>query len=160
MLRALGNLAIVGTASLLTLASAHGASEVSHHWSYGGATGPTQWGALEKDYGACALGHTQSPIDIQDATAKKAELPPIQFDYESSVLKIINNGHTIQVNYAPGSFVTVGEKRFELVQFHFHRPSEEKLNGRSSDMVAHLVHKDANGKLAVVAVLLAKGDAK
>jgi carbonic anhydrase len=54
----------------------------------------------------------------------------------------------------------VGGKRFDLLQFHFHRPSEERINGRQFDMVAHLVHKDAEGKLAVVAVLLDRGSAQ
>ena len=99
----------------------------------------------------------QSPIDIRDSVAKKGDLPAIVFDYKPSPLRIVDNGHTIQVNFAPGSFITVQGKRYELVQFHFHKPSEEKINGKSADMVAHLVHKDADGKIAVVAVLLKTG---
>ena len=99
----------------------------------------------------------QSPIDIRDGVAKKGALPVIAFDYKPSPLTIIDNGHTVQVDYAPGSFITVQGKRYELVQFHFHKPSEEKINGKSADMVAHLVHKDADGNLAVVAVLLKTG---
>ena len=105
------------------------------------------------------MGKTQSPIDIRDSVAKKTDLPVINFDYRPSTLKIIDNGHTIQINYGPGSFITVGSKQYELVQFHFHKPSEEQVNGKRFDMVAHLVHKDRDGKLAVVAVLLATGAA-
>ena len=72
---------------------------------------------------------------------------------------MIDNGHTIQVNYAPGSSIDVGGARYELVQFHFHKPSEEKIDGKAHAMVAHLVHKSGDGKLAVVAVLLDKGGA-
>ena len=50
-----------------------------------------------------------------------------------------------------------GGARYELLQFHFHTPSEERINGRSFDMVVHLVHKSAQGRLAVVAVLLSAG---
>ena len=132
-------------------------AEGEHHWSYGGETGPAHWAAIESDFGACGIGKTQSPIDIRDSVAKKAALPEIVFDYKPSPLKIIDNGHTIQVDYAPGSFITVQDKRYELVQFHFHKPSEEKINGKSADMVAHLVHKSADGNLAVVAVLLKAG---
>ena len=128
------------------------ARPVEHHWSYDGDEGPTHWGDLKPDYSVCKLGQRQSPIDIRDA--KKASLPPIQFNYKPSPLKIINNGHTIQINYAPGSFITVGEKRYELRQFHFHHPSEEHVNGKAYDMVVHLVHADSEGQLAVVAVLL------
>jgi carbonic anhydrase len=127
------------------------------HWSYGGHTGPAQWAALDHGFAACKLGHVQSPIDIRGATP--ADLPPIVFDYRPSPLKVIDNGHTIQVNYGAGSSITVGGTRYELIQFHFHRPSEEKIQGKAHPMVAHLVHKSAEGKLAVVAVLLDKGGA-
>jgi len=86
-------------------------------------------------------------------------LPAIKFDYKPSPLKVIDNGHTIQVNYAPGSSIDVGGARYELVQFHFHHPSEEKIDGKAHSMVVHLVHKSAEGKLAVVAVLLDPGGA-
>ena len=152
-MRSLGLLAF--SVSILAAPRLH--AEGEHHWSYSGDTGPAHWAAVEADYGACGLGKLQSPIDIRDSVATKGALPAIAFDYKPSALKIIDNGHTIQVNYAPGSFITVQGKRYELVQFHFHKPSEEKINGKSADMVAHLVHKDADGNLAVVAVLLKSG---
>jgi carbonic anhydrase len=129
----------------------------SAHWTYSGHGGPAEWGALGPEFATCKLGKHQSPIDIHDA--QPADLPPIKFDYKASPLKVIDNGHTIQVNYAPGSSIDVGGARYELVQFHFHKPSEEKIDGKSHAMVAHLVHKRADGKLAVVAVLLDAGGA-
>jgi carbonic anhydrase len=125
------------------------------HWSYGGKEGPKYWGQLDPAYATCASGHAQSPIDIKQA--KLAELPPLKFDYKSVPLNIINNGHTIQVNYAPGSTLTVGDKTYTLKQFHFHHPSEEHINGRGFELVAHLVHDDGSGHLAVVAVLFNTG---
>jgi carbonic anhydrase len=127
------------------------------HWTYSGHGGPAEWGALSPEFASCKLGRNQSPIDIRGA--KAADLPTIKFDYKPSPLKVIDNGHTIQVNYAPGSFIEVGGMRYELVQFHFHKPSEEKIDGKSHAMVAHFVHKSPEGKLAVVAVLLDKGGA-
>ena len=146
---------LVVTGSILASPPLH--AEGEHHWSYSGDTGPAQWAALESDYGACGVGKMQSPIDIRDSVARKGTLPAIAFDYKPSPLKIVDNGHTIQVDYAPGSFITVQGRRYELIQFHFHKPSEEKINGRNADMVAHLVHKNADGSLAVVAVLLKAG---
>jgi carbonic anhydrase len=102
-------------------------------------------------------GAATSPIDIRHA--EKASLPPIEFAYHAAPLKIVDNGHTVIVNYASGSAITVGGHVYELRQFHFHHPSEGKINGRSSDMVVQLVHADEDGKLAVVAVLLKKGTA-
>jgi len=125
------------------------------HWSYRGADGPDHWGELDKTFGTCQTGHQQSPIDIRGA--RSADLPPIQFDYRRTPLHVVNNGHTVQVNYAPGSFITVGDKRYQLTQFHFHHPSEERINGKGFEMVAHLVHATPDGALAVVAVLLGTG---
>jgi carbonic anhydrase len=127
------------------------------HWSYGGSDGPDHWGGLDKAFSTCQLGHHQSPIDIR--ASKPADLPPIQFAYQRTPLHIINNGHTIQINYAPGSFITVGNKRYQLTQFHFHHPSEERINGKGFEMVVHLVHRAPDGALAVVAVLLDAGAA-
>jgi carbonic anhydrase len=135
------------------------AAEEGAHWSYSGATGPEQWAGLEHEYSGCALGHAQSPIDISDAVVHRETLPAITFAYRPSPLRIIDNGHTIQVNYAPGSYIEVGGRRYELVQFHFHKPSEEQIDEKNYDMVAHLVHKDSDGRLAVVAVLLEQGRA-
>ena len=142
-------------APALCIASIASADE--KHWTYSGEEGPAEWGSIKPEFSACKLGKFQSPIDIRGA--KPADLPAIKFDYKPSALRIIDNGHTIQVNYAPGSAIDVGGVRYELVQFHFHKPSEEKINGQAHAMVAHLVHKSADGKLAVVAVLLDKGGA-
>jgi carbonic anhydrase len=147
-------LAALVVASLGAHATAEGTAP---HWNYRGATGPGRWAQLGSEFGACRPGRAQSPIDIRQDTVQKAELPPIVFAYKRSPLKVIDNGHTIQVNYAPGNTIDIGGHRYELVQFHFHRPSEEKIDGKHYDMVAHLVHKDAEGRLAVVAVLLAPG---
>lgn len=131
------------------------------HWSYDGAEGPEHWGDLDPAYAACNAGHSQSPIDIRTAT--KAALPALRFEYKSAPLKyLINNGYTIRVNYhAPGSgdFLIVGDTRYQLTQFHFHRPSEEHIHGKPFDMVAHLMHESSDGKVAGVAVLLKAGAA-
>ncbi len=124
-------------------------------WSYEGETGPSHWGDLSPEFIACKDGKRQSPVNIIGAV--KADLEDITFDYSASQLKIINNGHTIQVNYDPGSSITVGGKTYELLQFHFHSPSEHTVDGKPYDMVAHLVHKSSDGQLAVVAVFMTKG---
>jgi carbonic anhydrase len=129
-------------------------------WSYEGADGPAHWGDLDPDYSACKLGKAQSPIDIR--TAQQADLPAIHFEYKSGPLVIINNGRTaVRVNYRPGNgnFLVVGDERYELTQFHFHRPSEEYLHGKRYAMVLHLVHTASNGKAAAVAVMVEPGEA-
>jgi carbonic anhydrase len=142
-----------------TKAPGHDATASAHaHWSYQGEAGPDAWGRMQPGFATCANGQRQSPIDIRGGI--RVDLEPVQFDYRASRFAVVDNGHTVQVNVeAGGNAITVMGRRFDLVQFHFHRPSEERLDGRQFDMVAHLVHKDADGKLAVVAVLLDRGSA-
>ena len=128
------------------------------HWDYLGEGGPETWGAMRPEFAACGNGTRQSPIDIREGL--RLDLEPIRFDYVPSAIRVIDNGHTVQVNVGSGSGIEVMGRRFELVQFHFHRPSEERVDGRRFDMVVHLVHKDPDGKLAVVAVLLNRGAAQ
>jgi carbonic anhydrase len=138
----------------LTIAPAFAAE--APHWSYGkDHGGPAQWSHLGPEYATCGVGKLQSPIDIRGA--RKADLPAIEFAYAPFGPTVVNNGHTIQVPVPPGSTITVGDHRYELQQLHFHTPSEEAVSGKHAPLVAHLVHKDADGKLAVVAVLFDVG---
>jgi carbonic anhydrase len=131
-------------------------------WEYEGATGAEHWSEQDQDYAVCNAGKEQSPIDIQHAV--RVGLPALRFEYKSGPLRyLVNNGHTIRVNYhdAPGSgnFFLVGGKRYQLTQFHFHRPSEERVDGKAYDMVVHLMHTASDGKVAGVAVFLTSGKA-
>ncbi len=137
-------------------AAAHEADHPAH-WAYDGNAGPNAWSTLKPEFAKCSSGTRQSPIDIQGGI--RVDLEPVQFDYKPSSFRVLDNGHTVQVNVAAGNSIEVNGRRFELVQFHFHRPSEERIDGRQFDMVAHLVHKDIDGRLAVVAVLLERGSA-
>ncbi|MBX9869517.1 MAG: carbonic anhydrase family protein [Burkholderiaceae bacterium] len=125
------------------------------HWSYEGDTGPLAWGKLHPSFAKCDSGERQSPIDIRDGI--KVELDPLNFEYKSLPFNVIDNGHTIQVNVADGNFINVSGRTYALVQMHFHKPAEERVNGKSFEMVAHLVHRDADGKLAIVAILMEMG---
>lgn len=127
------------------------------HWGYDGAGGPAQWGAMRPEFATCASGQRQSPIDLRDGI--RVQLDPVQFDYKPSGFRVIDTGHTVQVNVDGGNTIEVTGRRYELQQFHFHRPSEERIEGRVFDMSAHLVHQDPDGRLAVVAVLLEGGSA-
>jgi carbonic anhydrase len=127
-------------------------------WDYAGPRGSAHWSELDPAYAACD-GKEQSPVDIRNT--EKAALPALRFDYHSSSIQyVINNGHTIRVNYyAPGSgdFLIFEGMRYQLTQFHFHRPSEELVNGRPYDMVLHLMHETSGGKAAGVTVFLKAG---
>ena len=124
-------------------------------WAYAGDAAPQHWAELAPENRICGTGTRQSPIDIRETI--KVDLEKIQFDYRLGSFAVLDNGHTVQVTPAQGNSLTVMGRRFELTEFHFHRPSEERVNGRSYDMVMHLVHKDADGNQAIVAMLIERG---
>ena len=136
-------------------AAAPGAAQPPLHWSYEGEGGPESWGRLRPEFAKCGNGTRQSPIDIRGGIG--LDLEPIRFDYRATGFNVVDNGHTVQVNVGAENFIETMGRRYELVQLHFHRPSEERINGRRFDMSVHLVHKDDEGRLAVVAVPLERG---
>jgi carbonic anhydrase len=135
-------------------------AQTTAHWDYYGKTGPLGWGHLDPAYRLCSQGKEQSPIDIHGAHLNKS-LQPIEFHYMSASVELENTGNTVIVHVKPGSYIIANGVRYDLQQFHFHHPGEEAVNGKLTDMDAHLVHKSADGKLAVVAVRLSEsaGDA-
>jgi carbonic anhydrase len=143
------------TAALFTLSCAWAADHGAPHWEYTGKTGAEHWGDLQSDFATCKLGKEQSPIDIQ--TTQKAKLPAIGFAYTAGPAEVVNNGHTVQVNLKSGGTVQLESGSYQLLQFHFHTPSEEKINGKAYPLVAHFVHRNAAGQLAVVGVLFQEG---
>ncbi len=125
------------------------------HWNYEGEGGPENWGKLSADFKVCELGTQQTPIDLRDAV--RAEVGGVAPQFGEMPLTILDNGHTIQVNCAPGSGTSIAGDRYELLQFHFHHPSEHLLSGKSFDLELHFVHKNAAGNLAVVGVFFEPG---
>jgi carbonic anhydrase len=128
---------------------------ISNVWSYEGENGPAYWGKINPAWAKCGDGNRQSPIDIRDGM--KVELEQITFDYHPSSFNVTDNGKTVQVMVGGGNFITVNNRMYELIQFHFHRPSEERINGKGYEMVVHLVHKDGEGRIAMLALLLERG---
>ena len=126
-------------------------------WGYTGKEGPEHWAELSPAYALCGSGRNQSPVNLDQMI--EAELPPITFEYGGQVTEVVNNGHTIKANYAPGSAIKANGKTYELKQFHFHSPSENTIAGKSFPMEAHFVHAAKDGSLAVVAVMMETGEA-
>lgn len=143
--------------SAMLAASAFGAqAQTAPHWDYESKHGgPAHWAELDPKFETCGKGGTQSPIDIRNAV--KADLPALNVNYSAAEPTFTNNGHTIQVNLPPGQKLTVGDQQYELLQFHFHTPSEEAIDGKRTAMVAHFVHRNAEGRLGVIAVLIQPG---
>jgi carbonic anhydrase len=133
----------------------HSAAGGAPHWTYEGSTGPEHWGELTPEFRSCSLGMEQTPIDIDSAI--RAETGQLDIAFVPVPGKVINNGHTIQVNCGPGSHSVIAGTRYDLLQFHFHHPSEHLLSGKAFQMECHFVHKSAAGALAVVGVFINPG---
>jgi carbonic anhydrase len=125
------------------------------HWGYTGDIGPEHWAELSEEFEMCAKGKNQSPINLTNFI--KADLLPLEFNYQGSPTEILNNGHTIQVNCPRGSKYIAYQKVFELWQFHFHAPTEHLIEGKSFPIEAHFVHFDKKGNLSAIAVMLVEG---
>jgi carbonic anhydrase len=125
------------------------------HWAYEGKMGPAHWGEIASEYRTCKSGKKQSPINITHS--KTEDMNNIRFHYKPSKLNIVNNGHTIQVDYDKGSFIRIGGIRYDLLQFHFHTPSEHTIEEGRYPMELHLVHKNKKGELAVVGLMMVIG---
>ena len=142
---------LLGLSTLLS-AGVHG------EWSYSGEEDPAHWGDLKPEFFMCRDGKNQSPINIVTAKVVHTNsLKDLGFFYTTGANEAINNGHTIKVDVAKGSYIELDGIKFELIQFHFHSPSENKIDGRSFPLEAHFVHQSKDGQLAVVAVMYEDG---
>lgn len=126
-------------------------------WGYAGERGPAAWGKLDPAYASCGAGREQSPIDLDGALA--ADLPAVVPELKPVPLRVVHNGHTIEVDGAGGGRTIIGDKPYDLLQFHFHHPSEHVVAGRAFAMEMHLVHRAADGEIAVLGVLIDPGAA-
>jgi carbonic anhydrase len=131
------------------------------HWEYEGEAGPATWGKLDPGFSTCGLGRRQSPIHIMDSDTLVGPAEPLQLNYLPTTGSVVNTGHSLQVDLDPSNpnTMTVRGSVYQLIQFHFHHPAEEKVNYKGFSMVAHLVHRNSENQLAVLAILIDPGQA-
>ena len=105
-------------------------------------------------------GKSQSPINIVTSRAVNGK-HKVKFHYQGSKEHVDNLGHTVKVTYDAGSSLEYDGKSFDLVQFHFHTPSEHLLDGVTYPMEMHLVHAEHGHPehLLVVGALFKEGNA-
>ena len=150
--------AIAISAALVALAGFAVAQEAEVHWTYEGGSGPAAWHELDPDYVACGAGVEQSPVDIPTDVAT-VNTNDVVYQYQASEIEVLNNGHAIQVDYDEGSEAVIDGVPRQLLQFHFHSPSEHTFDGEHAALEVHLVHADAAGNLAVIGLLVVEGEA-
>ena len=118
---------------------------------------PANWGNLAGGE-TCLLGTIQSPIAFAKKTAKKKRLPRLRPRFGDSLLEVERLSTNFEAFVEEGLFTRVGQKRFELLQFHFHSTSEHVVDGERSAVEMHFVHRAADGALAVIGVFIEEGD--
>ena len=127
------------------------------HWTYEGKEGPENWGKLDSEFSTCETGLNQSPINIENAM--RASLKPIRGIQKFPAKDILNNGHTVQVNFKTGNMLVLDSTPYQMKQVHFHAPSENTINKKSFPLEAHFVHADNKGNLTVIGVMFKEGSA-
>lgn len=147
------------TALILASGISTSVSAASVEWSYVGADGPAHWHELSPDFAACEATATsqQSPVNIDTGLTRLVALRKLKTDFDSYPLNIENNGHTIQVNYAPGGTSHIDRQDYHLLQFHFHTDSEHAIDSVLAPMEIHFVHMNSKGQLAVIGVMVELG---
>jgi len=148
---------ILSTTVAITLFSSMAiANGNNHHWGYTGHNSPESWAMLSPDNKMCGLGKNQSPINI--TTTLHINLDELKIAYNGSSENIVNNGHTVQVNMGKDNTIILHDMIFQLKQFHFHTPSENRIHGKAFPLEAHFVHLDKDGNIAVVALMFQEGE--
>lgn len=148
------SLLIASTMMLLANNNTH--TSENAHWGYTGHNTPDKWGSLSEKYRECGAGLNQSPINITHSL--HANLPPLFPSYKSGSIDIFDNGHTVQVNMATGSNLVIDDITFELKQFHFHAPSENRIDGKAYPLEGHFVNVDKDGNIAVIGIMFEEGE--
>ena len=150
-----GLLKAIGALALCPLCSNGGFAAEGHNWSYGGDTGPDKWGSVGGEGNVCATGDQQSPVNITGTV--RADVPRLVMSWTRRPDTIVNNGDTIRLNIPEGATLRVGNDVYRLVQFHFHHPSEHRINGTSTPMEVHFVHVLPSGAYGVVGMMMKAG---
>ncbi len=144
------------TATLALLAAAMPSYADDAQWGYTGANAPQAWADLNADNALCNAGLEQSPINLKNA--EDVDLPPLNVEYKEGNADVLNNGRTIQVNAQGSGGVLIGEEDYNLLQFHFHTPSEHYVDARPYPMELHMLHRAEDGRFGMIAVFITLGD--
>ncbi len=108
-------------------------------------------------YLVCEQGKRQSPINIVTAEYKDT-LHDLVFRYQPTAIHLVHDAHSFKGLSESNSLVIFNGHSYQFLQLHFHDPSEHHIDGARYPMEMHLVHKDSEGKLLVIGVLVQEGE--
>ena len=124
-------------------------------WAYEGPSGPPFWSRVSPEFSLCGSGKRQSPIDVRDGI--QVNLEPLLFEYRPSALKVVDDGRGIQAKIGEGNMLGLRGRQYELQSVRFHTPAQEHIGGKVYDMSAEFLHRDKDGQLLVLVLMLEKG---
>ncbi len=147
----------LGVCTLAAIFTLFAGTALAQEFAYSGELGPAHWAELDPAWTTCGTGDEQSPVNLGRPIERRRKFRRLGIEYGPTEGAIFNNGHTIEVETEGENTLELDDVRYELVQFHFHTPSEHRVAGRGWDMELHLVHRSAQGGLAVLGVFLRRG---
>ncbi|KAI9783210.1 MAG: hypothetical protein M1839_004050 [Geoglossum umbratile] len=123
-------------------------------FGYTGLQGPLNWAGLSADNSDCREGNNQSPINLNSKIGRIAP-GTMKLSIPNGAAELENLGSTVEVVMEGlNGTLTLENKTFDLQQFHFHTPSEHRIDEEHFPLEMHMVHQTADGSdTAVVAVL-------
>lgn len=127
-------------------------SGVGAEWGYGPEDGPLMWYSMDHVANkACGEGRHQTPIDIDSHSTRTVSSSDYVLKYtKMKNVPFLNIHHTAQVQVdgvvgsdSAANTLTFANTTYDLAQFHFHVPSEHRIEGVFFPMEVHFVHKSA-----------------
>lgn len=134
-------------------------AEEKLEWDYSGKKAPQHWAELKDEFALCGQGMNQSPVSLSSVSAFDVSLPAITPDYSHAAESIEYNGHSVELHFTSGNRLQLGNQTFMLQQVYFHSPAEHTIDGQHMPMEIHFVHRNEQGQLTVLAVLVKEGAA-
>ena len=144
-------------APLALLAAPASADHHEKDWNFGDGVSPERWSTVNTAYALCDAGLNQSPIDLGTPNARGDVMLETNFGVSGGTIDL--GTEKVQVNFPEGFGMNSGGKEFNLVQVHFHTPSEHAISGKRYPLVAHFVHATDEGELGVLGVMFQEGAA-
>ncbi|KAJ5263399.1 hypothetical protein N7478_011004 [Penicillium angulare] len=122
----------------------------ANSFNYTNLGGPLNWYGLDSANSACSTGKFQSPINIETDEISYAAANSVHFHVpKADNAKFENLGSGLEVVLTNGTLSANGTS-YKLAQFHFHTPSEHRINNEYYPMEVHFVFENTAGAIAVV----------
>ncbi|KAK7244508.1 hypothetical protein RIF29_39331 [Crotalaria pallida] len=143
---------IFSSSSFLIISASDSEDNVEFTYIEGSGKGPKDWGNLNPKWKVCGDGKLQSPIDLVDERVQVfLQLDKLKRYYKPAPAILKNRGSDIMLKWeGDAGQVVINGTNYNLLQCHWHTPSEHTLNGSKFDLELHVVHQNSKGDIAVI----------